>query len=164
MENRNVKKSTQRDDPTVYDMLAAQQAKVTSISNLNDATKNTFIDTSNIEFWSGVITVARALKESRTYGHGIPIPETSAIDSASVDDGSIHQVKPPSPEVWQVVSIFSGATTLTLTDGTSSTLVPVDSNGNLYSPLIITPTLYLTFDNGSGGSVSVATAYHKLGL
>lgn len=162
--SRNVKKSTQKDDPSIYDMLAAQQQKVTSISQLNDATKNTFVDSSNLEFWSGVITVARALKESRTLGASTPIPETSAIDSASVDDGSIHQVKPPSPEVWQVVSIFSGATTLTLTDGTSSTLVPVDGNGHLYSPLIITPTLYLTFDNGSGGSVSVATAYHKLSL
>ena len=161
---RNVKKSTQKDDPTIYDMLAAQQQKLTSITQLNDATKNTFVDSSNIEFWSGVITVARALKESRTLGASTPIPEASGIDTASVGDGAIHQVKPTSPEVWQIVSVFSGATTLTLTDGASSTLVPVDSNGNLYSPLIIPPTLYLTFDNASGSAVTVAAAYHKLSL
>ena len=164
MDNRTVKKSTQRDDPTVYDMLAAQQAKITSISNLNDATKNTFIDSSNIEFWSGVITVARALKESRTYGHGIPIPETSDAINASIDDGADYTLKPSSPEVWQVVSLAAGNTVVTLKGASGSSTVPVDANGNLYSPIILTPTLCLHFDNASGAPVNIAVAYHKLGL
>ena len=150
--------------PDIYELLAAQQQVVTSISQLNNATKSTYIDRSNVEFWQGVITVARAMKESRLYGDGIPIPETSAVYTETIADGGSSQLKPSSPEVWQVVSIFSGAATATLTDGVGTTLIPVDSNGHLYSPIVITPTMYLGFQNASGGNVNIAVGYHKLGL
>lgn len=150
--------------PDIYELLAAQQQSVTSITQLNDATKSTYIDRSNVEFWQGVITVARAMKESRLYGDGIPIPEASDVETQAVADGAQHTIKPTSPEVWQLVSVSGGATIVTLTDGSNYSPLPVDSNGNLYSPVVLTPTLYLHFQNASGGSVTVNAAYHKLGL
>jgi len=151
-------------DPSVFNLLAQQQTKATTISNLNDAVKNTFVDTNNLQFWQGVIQVSQALKESRQYGGGLPIPETSKVHTETVGDGAAVLLQPSSPEVWQVVSIFAGNATASLTDGGSSAPIPADSNGNLYSPIYITPTMYLSFDNSSGGSVNIAVAYNKVGL
>ena len=150
--------------PDIYELLAAQQQVVTSISQLNDATKSTYIDRSNVEFWQGVITVARAMKESRLYGDGIPIPETSDAINQTSADGADYTLKPSSPEVWQIVSISSGSSVVSLKGTSGAAPVPVDGNGNLYSPIIVTPTLYLHFDNASGAPVNIAVAYHKLGL
>ena len=151
-------------DPSIYQLLAQQLASSTTVENLNDATKNTFIDEANVKLWSSMITVAKVMQESRTYAHGLPIPEKSAVYQASVDDGAQASLKPSAPEVWEIAAIDAGATSALLFDGSASCPVPLDANGKLTIPLTITPTLYLIFDNGSGGSVTVNVAYHKVGL
>ena len=104
------------------------------------------------------------MKESRLYGDGIPIPETSDAINQTIADGADYTLKPSSPEVWQIVSISSGSSVVSLKGTSGAAPVPVDGNGNLYSPIIVTPTLYLHFDNASGAPVNIAVAYHKLGL
>ena len=150
--------------PSIYDLLAKKPLSQITVSDINTAMARTKTDTASFDFWQGVLMLQAAMTSSRTYGHGLPIPEASNIETQTVADGGTYQLKPTSPEMYEIVSIFSGATTLSLTDGSGATPVPMDSNGNLYSPIIITPTLFLNVDNSSGGSVSVAIAYNKVSL
>ena len=53
-------------DPTIFELLASQQASATTVTQLDSATKNTFIDATNIEFWSGMVEVAEMMNKSRT--------------------------------------------------------------------------------------------------
>jgi hypothetical protein len=150
--------------PSIYDLLAKKSLSDVTVTDINTAMARTKTDTASFDFWQGVLMLQAAISAGRTYGHGLPIPEASNIETQTVADGGTFQLKPPSPEMYQVVGIFAGATTLSLTDGSGATPVPMDSSGNLYSPIIITPTLFLNIDNASGGSVSIAIAYHKVSL
>jgi hypothetical protein len=149
---------------SIYDLLAKKPLSQITITDINAAMSKTKTDTASFDFWQGVIMLQAALTAGRTYGHGLPIPETSAVYSASIDDGAQGSLKPDSPEVWQIAAIDKGATNAFLFDGSNSCAVPLDANGKLTIPLTITPTLYLIFDNGSGGSVTVNAAYHKVSL
>lgn len=150
--------------PSIYDLLAKKPLSEVTVSDINTAMARTKTDTATIDFWQGVIMLQAALSAGRTYGHGLPIPEASSIASQAVADGGTYQLKPTAPEMYEVISIFSGAVNVSLGDGSGSVPVPMDSNGNLYSPIILTPTMFLNFDNSSGGSVTVAVAYNKVSL
>lgn len=150
---------------TIYDMLAKKPLSQVTVTDINTAMARTKTDTASIDFWQGVLMLQAALTTGRTYGHGLPIPEASEIKNQAIADSASYDFKPTSPEIWQVVSIGAGATTASLTDGaTGSAPIPVDSNGFLYSPIYITPTMFIRFDNGSGGEVTVAIAYNKVSL
>ena len=150
--------------PSIYDLLAKKPLSLVTVSDINTAMARTKTDTASFDFWQGVLMLQAAITAGRTYGHGLPIPEASEISSQAVADGGSFQLKPTSPEMYQVVSIFAGATTVSLSDGSGSSPIPVDGNGNLYSPITITPTLFLNFDNSSGAPVTVAIAYNKVSL
>jgi len=150
--------------PSIYDLLAKKPLSEVTVSDINAAMARTKTDTATFDFWQGVIMLQAALSAGRTYGHGLPIPEASAVFSQAVADGSSATLKPTSPEMFEVISIFGGATDISLSDGSGSAPVPTDANGNLYSPIIITPTMFLNFDNSSGGSVTVSVAYNKVSL
>ena len=150
--------------PSIYDLLAKKPLSQVTVSDINTAMAPTKTDTATYDFWQGVIMLQAALSAGRTYGHGLPIPEASAIATQAVADSGSYQLKPTAPEMYQVISIASGATNVSLTDGSGSAPVPLDANGNLYSPIILTPTMFLNFDNGSGSSVTVAVAYNKVSL
>jgi hypothetical protein len=151
--------------PDIFELLAAQQASSTTITQLNDAVKSTFIDKSNVEFWSGVITVARAMKESREYGGGLPIPETGGMSSVTVADGASETIKPTGTEVWLLQGWNLDNCQAFLTDG-SGFITPVlgGDNANIGGPLYLTSKLYLGFQNGSGSEQTPSIAYHKVGL
>ena len=152
----------------IYDLLASQDVSVTTLTQLDSAIKNTTIDRTNTKFWNGPITVYRTIEASRTYPHGHPIPEASAIDSMSIDDGSSDTLKPDSPGLFQIVSIFTTAdVSLQLAGTGGGTLMATLLGGAVFlpqTPLIITPTLYLQVANSSGGSANVTIAYHTVGL
>lgn len=150
-------------DPTIYDLIASQQMSETSITQLNNATKNTFIENKNIEFWSGVITVARALEESRTYAHGLPIPEASACETVTVADTAAGSIKPTGTEIWQVVAIDTDNCSAFLYDGTTVIALGSERQKNP-APFYITSTCYLLFNNASGGEQTPGIAYHKVSL
>jgi hypothetical protein len=152
----------------IYDLLASQDISVTTLTQLNSAIKNTVIDRTNTKFWNGPITVYRTIEASRTYPHGHPLPEASSVEALTVEDGAIGSLKPDSPSLFQVVSFFStAAVSIILTDGAQSSLLTALSAGTPFvppSPLIITPTLYLSIVNNSGEQAAVSIPYHTVGL
>ena len=150
--------------PSIYDLLAKKPLSLVTISDINTAMARTKTDTASFDFWQGVIMLQAAVTAGRTYGHGLPIPEASAVETQTVADGGTYQLKPTAPEMYQVISISSGAADVSLTDGAGNALPPMDASGNLYSPIIITPTMFLNFANGSGGPVNVVIAYNKVSL
>ena len=156
-------------DPTIYELLATQQSSATTTEQLHSATKNTFIDKTNIEFWSGMITVARAISESRTYGHGLPIPETGKIASLAIADGanSGTTFQPSGTELWRVQVVDFQGCTVALVDASgqmAQVLSINDADSPLSAPLILSNTLYIKFFNGSGSEKTPVIAYMKVGL
>lgn len=152
-------------DPSIYDKLATQLVSDTTLENFNTITKDTFIDKNNIDFWSGVITVARVLQESRTYAHGLPIPEASAMQTATIGDGASGTIKPTGTEVWEVMTVSLDNCIAFLTDGSGiMTLVLGGDNATHSGPLYLTNKLYIGFQNASGSEQTPGISYHKVGL
>ena len=150
--------------PSIYDLLAKKPLSQVTVSDINTAMARTKTDTASFDFWQGVLMLQAAITSGRTYGHGLPIPEASDVINEAIADGGSFQIKPTAPEMYKVVSISSGAVNVVLHDGSDSAPVPVDGSGNLYSPIIITPTMFLKFDNGSGSPVTIGVAYNKVSL
>ena len=148
-------------DPTIYELIASQKMSDTSISQLNNATKNTYIEGNNVEFWSGVITVARALKESREYGGGLPIPEASKIQTVTVGDSASGEIKPENTEVFLLQGIDLDNCVAFLYDG--SQVVPLTAELRM-AEIYLTPTLWIVFNNASGSEQTPGIAYHRVGL
>jgi len=157
--------------PSIYELLATQQAAATTITQLNAATKSSFIDKSNLEFWSGMITVARALGESRTNAHGIVIPETGKVHIETIANGADVTIKPSGTEVWRVENVDADNCTIEFqdADGNLSPILLTAPAGAPYTqtwsvPFNISPTLFLKFSNGSGGEQTPSIAYFKVSL
>ena len=150
--------------PDIYELLAAKQASATTTTQLNSALKSTFIVKGTGEFWSGVITVSRALQESRTYAGGsLPIPETGAVVSVTVADSATESIKPTSStEVWLVNGINLDGCTAALYDGT--TACPLANVADIRTPLYLSEKLFIAFNNGTGSEQTPAIAYHKVSL
>lgn len=149
-------------DPTIYELLAAQQASSTTVDQLHRATKDTFIDAENIEFWSGMITVARMLQESRTYSHGLSIPEQGYVWKEAVADSASVMMQPTNAtEIWRVEGIDLDSCTVAFTDGNE--FVTLDPDKNI-PPYLMTKTLYLAFSNASGSEKNPKVAYSKVSL
>ncbi len=151
--------------PSIYDLLAQQEISELTVENLNKATQSTAIASKNIDFWSGIITVARALEESRTYAHGLPIPESSTIETATIGDGASGTIKPTGTEVWQVQTVSLDNCIAFLTDGSGMmTLVLGGDNATISGPLYLTNKVYIGFQNASGSEQTPGIAYHKVSL
>jgi hypothetical protein len=152
----------------IYDLLASQDVSATTLTQLDSAIKNTSIDRTNTKFWNGPITVYRTIEASRTYPMGNPIPEASAVDIMTIADGATDTLKPTTPGLFQLVSIFSSAAvSLQLVGTGGTTLLSSLSGGAVFLPtypFILTPTLYLQVANASGGEATVSIAYHTVGL
>ncbi len=151
--------------PSIYDLLAQQEISELTVENLNKATQSTAIASKNIDFWSGIITVARALEESRTYAHGLPIPESSTLVTATVGDGASGTLKPTGTEVWQVQTVSLDNCIAFLTDG--SGMMPLllgGDNATISGPLYLTNKVYIGFQNASGSEQTPGIAYHKVSL
>ena len=168
-------------DPSVYDKLATYELNAATVTLLDTITKDTFVDSKNVEFWSGVITVARAIGESRTYAHGISIPEAGSIaSSGAIDAAGSASFQPSGSEVWLIEGIEatgSGANTdvnILFFDGSAScamhsATIGTDASSMMpygKAPFPITNSLYLMVTNTSGGSqtVTVKIAYQKVSL
>lgn len=152
-------------DPEVYDYLANVQISAMTLSQLDSATKSTFANRSNIEFWKGPITLSRVLEVSRTYPHGLPVPELSAIASNAIDTMTTADIRPTGTEVWRVQSVSTdNDITISLNDGTSTSALQTGSAALVPSNLFLTNSLYLTLANGGMSTAQTEVAYHKVGL
>jgi hypothetical protein len=164
---RSVKHSTQKNSPTIYEMLASTQASSTTISNLNDAVKSTYIDTTNIEFWAGVITVSRALKESRTFAHGLPIVETANIEKMSIADGGTDKFGDDISDtaIIRIENIdVDGCSFAYTTNGSDINPITPAQNGPILCPLFVTKQSYLMIANSAGSTKTPSIAYSYVSL
>lgn len=154
-----------KSEPNLYDYLKTNSVSDTTITQLDSATKSTFINERNIGFWKGPLTVARVIESSRTYAHGLPLPEAGAIIANSIDNGASATVKPTGTELWKVEAISNMADmTVSLFDGSTYCPIQTGTTPGVYSNLIITPTLYLIIANASGDTAISNVAYSKVGL
>ena len=152
-------------DPTIYDLLSKKDISEVTVTLLNAATKVTAVDRKTVPFWTGPITLSQAVSKSRTYPHGLPIPELSAISSNTIANGAAATLKPEGTEIWRIECIQSTADiTVTLYDGTTNQVLHSGTSPQVFGNLFITPTLYLVMTNGSGDSAVCNVSYHKVGL
>lgn len=150
--------------PTIYDLLAKKSISEVTQTQINSATSVSDVDRATINFWKGPITVQRVL-ELRTYAHGLPIPELSAISSNEVANGGSATFKPSGTEIYRIQTITSSADMpLSLYDGTSYTIIQTGTTPVTYGNLYLTPTLYLVIGNTSGDTATCNVAYHTVGL
>ena len=152
--------------PSIYDLLAQQEISELTIANLNKAAKNTAIASKNIDFWSGIITVARALEESRTYAHGLVIPESGAVLGNELADGANETFTPTGTEVWRVQAIDLNGCVAALKDADGNMCLlsaspPNEKNGY---PIFLSATMSMFFSNASGSPATPKFAYHKVSL
>ena len=151
--------------PDVYDRLKSTQIEGLSITQLNAATKDSFIEQNNVQFWGQAITLDRALESSRTYSHGLPIPEASSVASEAVDPSNTTTLQPQGTQEFQIVALSvtaAGGTDTAevyLTDGSTTVLMHRGATSTtessffpFESPFTITPSLYLQFVNTSASN------------
>ena len=169
-------------DPSIYDQLAKESLSDLTVTQLNAGSSVTAVDQATINYWKGPITLARILESSRTYAHGLPIPETGAVTQVAVAGGADSDLQPTGSELWVIKSIFAIATggeatcNVSLYDGSSSVPIrvgisvstsggPIDLNETVSWPLHVSNSLYLNFaETGGSNAVTFFVAYFKVGL
>ena len=151
--------------PSIYDLLAQQEISDLTVANLNKATENTAIASRNVEFWSGIITVARALEESRTYAHGLPIPELGAVVANEIADTGNESFFATGTELWQIqnIAIPTGCTAF-LRDSSSGKTTELTATSIRQGPIYLSATIGLLFINNSGGAATPFFGYYKVSL
>jgi hypothetical protein len=156
--------------PSVFDYLAKQTAQKTTVSNLHDAVKSTNIDKVNIQSWSDVITIARALQESRQYGNGLPIPETGTVVSAALADGANVTHTPSNSEIWMIQALSKDGCDVALKDSNGN-IQPLDIKDSDTStstvppiPIYLSDTMSLFISNSAGSEKTPSFAYFKVSL
>ena len=153
-------------DPSVYDYLAKQNISELTVENLNTMVKVSSIDPSNLEFWSGVITVSRAMEHSRTFSHGLPIPGTGSTATVTIADGANAPIKPSGTEIYRLINVDFDSCTAALTDGDGNySIIDTATDGwfNM-SPIYLSANLFLTFFNGTGSEQTPTIAFFKVAL
>jgi hypothetical protein len=149
----------------IYQLLTGIQIDGATVTQLDSATGRTFVDKASLEFWQGILTLSHVMKAARTYAHGLPIPEASAMTTVSIDDGASGTIQPSGTEVWEVQAISLDNCIAFLTDGSGiMTVVLGGDNATVTGPLYLTSKLYLGFQNASGSGQTPGIAYHKVSL
>jgi hypothetical protein len=165
-------------EPDIFGYLATTQISGITAALLDDSTKNTYANKSNVQFWKGPITIWRAVEASRTYPHGIPIPESGTCVAQTVGAGESETFQPTGTEVWEVIGLAiqaaagTPAVTISLTDGVTPCPMHAGASSTNASsffpfeaPFTISNTLYLMIFNADGANAVTATlAYSKVGL
>jgi len=172
--------------PDIYDQLAKEPLSDLTVTQLNSGSKVTAIDQATIDYWRGPITLARIVQSSRTYSHGIVIPEASGIEVIPIAAGETGFIKPSGSEVWTIQGIEGtgqgGAATCSLFyfDGISQVVIDsgqsFSTGGNDFEfsatppitaaqPLTVTNSLYLAIaETGGAQAVIFNVAIHKVSL
>lgn len=156
--------------PDIYELLAAQQASATNQEQLNAAVKSTFIDKSNIEFWAGVITVARALNESRTFANGnLPVHTTGKVETKTLGASTSATYTPEGTEIWAVFAMTEDQCSFAVVDGNGDAQFitnDVGASGTtvLRQPIYLSSSLSLLVSNDTGTSKDPSFAYYKVSL
>jgi hypothetical protein len=153
-------------EPSIYDYLAKKNVAELTVEQLNTATKSTNLDPVNIEFWQGIITLHRVLNDSRTFGAGLPIPETGSTATVTIADGANAPIKPSGTEIYRLMNVDFDSCTAALTDGDGNySIIDTSTDGwfNM-SPIYLSANLFLTFFNGTGSEQTPTIAFFKVAL
>lgn len=148
----------------IYNLLNKVKIDDATISQLNTMTGRTAIDKETIEFWSGVITVARAMKESRTYSGGLPIPEASAVQTYPLGDSEQVDIQPSGSQIYILQNIGADNCNFFLSDGTTDSELTLSATGGVLTPIYLTNSCFLRVKNGSGSAQTPTWAYHTVSL
>ena len=161
-------------EPDIFGYLATTQISGVTVALLDDSTKNTFANRSSVKFWKGPISIWRAVEASRTYPHGLPIPESSKVAAAGA--ATTGGLQPTGSEIYEINAISfqnaGGAQSIAsvyLTDGATNSLienVTVAASSQepvtIRFPIQLTHTLYLSWT--STEDLSSFVGYHTAGL
>jgi len=150
--------------PSIYDLLAQQNISALTQAQLNQATQSTAITDKNVEFWSGIITVARALAESRTYAHGLVIPETGDVLGNEIDDGADETFIPTGTEIWAIQNIDLQGCTAALRQVSGGKMSQLTASTFQSGTIYLSASLGLYFNNASGSPKTPTFAYYKVSL
>jgi hypothetical protein len=151
--------------PSIYDQLAKEPLSDLTVTQLNSGSSVTAIDQATIDYWRGPITLARIVQSSRTYAHGLPIPNESAITTLVLADGATGFFQPPGNQLWLVQALKSDETvSVSLTDGATFVITNTGTAISPDHPTYLTNSLYYAVANGSGSEATIHLAYHKVGL
>ena len=150
--------------PSIYDLLAQQNISALTQAQLNQATQSTAITDKNVEFWSGIITVARALAESRTYAHGLVIPETGDVLGNEIADGGDETFIPTGTEIWAIQNIDLQGCTAALRQVSGGKMSQLTSSTFQSGTIYLSASLGLYFNNASGSPKTPTFAYYKVSL
>ncbi len=146
----------------IYNLLNKVEISAVKTTQLNDMTSRVAVDKDAVSFWSSMITVARAIGESRTFAHGLPIYETGTVIASELADGASAIYTPPGSEVWQVMNIDVQDCSAMLSDGTNSSQITASTfkAGTLF----LSSTMTIAFTNSSGSAKTPTVAYLKVSL
>ena len=177
--------------PSIYDQLAKESLSDLTVTQLNSGSSVTSVDQATINYWKGPITLARILESSRTYAHGLPIPESGTITLGTVTAGDNITIQPSGTEIWRMsamtlssvssastvsIAFFDGTTfqyiktgITTATSATAPTIIgaygAVSDVEVLSLPLLITNSRYLVvFETGGANDCQIIYSYDKLSL
>ena len=148
----------------IYNLLNKVKVSAVKTTQLNEMTSRTAVDKDAVEFWSGVITVARAIGESRTFAHGLPIYDTGAVIANAIDDGSDSTILPTGTEVWQIQNIDLQGCTAALRDVSTGSMSQLTSSTFQSGTIYLSSSLALYFNNGSGSPKTPTLTYYKVSL
>lgn len=151
---------------TIYDLLTGVKIEDLKVTQLDDATGRTFVDTQTVDFWQGVMTLSHVLKGARTYPHGLPLPETGDVVIETIANGASATVGPTAAsEIWLVQRFDRDNCDAAFID-TAGSITPLGGSAEepLTFPLYLSSTLKLAFSNGSGSEQTPSVAYMKVSL
>jgi hypothetical protein len=147
----------------IYNLLNKVEISAVKTTQLNDMTSRVAVDKDAVSFWSSMITVARAIGESRTFAHGLPIYETGTVIATEIGDGVNVTYTPSGSEVWQILNIDLQGCTAALRDSDGN-MSQLTSSTFQSGQLFLSSTMSIFFNNGSGGAATPTVAYLKVSL
>ena len=156
---------------SIYDLLTGQTVNDATLANLDSATGRSYLDSKSIEFWRGIISVQKIIEASRTYPHGLGIPELSKVNATA--PATTGTTQPTGTEIFIVQALSftnnsagTATVSVSLDTGAGSSLlqnsitVASGASGSLALnfPLEINNAVYLSW--ASDEQVLSFTAYN----
>ena len=153
-------------DVEIWNLLNKVKISDVTQSQLNEMTSRVAVDEDAIKFWSGVITVARAIGESRTFAHGLPIYDTGTVLISTIPDAGNTTVGPSSgsTEIWLVQNLSLDNCVAAFKDSDGNLAMISQANINSLFPFYLTSSMQLLLSNASGSEQTPSISYLKVSL
>ena len=148
----------------IWNLLNKVKLSAVTQSQLNEMTSRVAVDPDAIEFWSGMITVARAIGESRTFAHGLPIYDTGNVLGNEIDDGANETFLPTGTEVWAIQNIDLQGCTAALREVSGGKMSQLTDTTFQSGTIYLSASVALFFSNASGSPKTPTFAYYKVSL